>query len=147
MVAAHLHSHWRRHEIICVEAHIGDQELSKAGQPKQKAEAGYFTEVGTCFRRSLEDGDDKLPMGLDFRVSARLLMETASERIEQMDQHGIDMKILSCSNPKQDTPADQAVELTQRANDKLAGVIQAAPSRSRRRLRDQGGFAALLGAA
>ncbi len=53
-------------KIICVEEHIGDQDLFKAGQPKQKANAGYFTEVGTCFKGSLEDGDDKLPMGTGF---------------------------------------------------------------------------------
>lgn len=32
-------------KIICVEEHTGDQDLLKAGQPKQKAEASYFTEV------------------------------------------------------------------------------------------------------
>jgi predicted TIM-barrel fold metal-dependent hydrolase len=111
--------------------------LFKAGQPKQKANAAYFTEVGTGFRGSLEDGDDKLPMGIDFQVSSRLLMEPGGERIEQMDQHGIGMQILSYSNPTQDTPADQVIELTQKANDiKLAAKIQAAPSRL-------GGFAAL----
>ena len=123
-------------KIICVEEHIGDQQLLKAGQPKQKAEAGYFTEVGPYFRGRLDDGDDKLPMGLSFQVTAPLLMESGVERIEQMDRHGIDMQILSYSNATQDVPDDQVIELTQRANDKLAAMVGAAPSRF-------AGFAAL----
>ena len=123
-------------KIICVEEHIGDQDLFEAGQPKQKAEGSYFTEVGTRFRGTLEDGDDKLPMALNFQVSTKLLMQPGSERIQQMDQHGIDMHILSYSNATQDTPADQEVELTRKANDKLAAMVRATPSRF-------GGFAAL----
>ena len=123
-------------KIICVEEHIGDQDLLKAGLPKQKSQAGYFTEVGTCFRGSLEDGDDKLPMGMDFQVSSRLLMGSGADRIEQMNRHVIDMQILSYSNPTQDAPADEVIDLTRRANDKLAAMVQATPSRF-------GGFAAL----
>ena len=122
--------------LICVEEHIGDPDLLKAGQPKQKANAGYFTEVGTRFKGSLEDGDDKLPMSLDFNISGKLLTQSGEERIAQMDEHGIDRQILSYSNPTQDTPAGEEIELTQRANDRLAERIRANPSRF-------SGFAAL----
>jgi len=122
--------------IITVEEHIGDQGLFKAGQAKQQANAAYFTEVGTSFRGSLDDGDDKLPMGLDFRTTNGLLLETGEERIAQMDKHAIDMQVLSYSNPAQDAPPDEAIDLTRRANDKLAEKVQAAPTRFQ-------GFAAL----
>jgi uncharacterized protein len=122
--------------IITVEEHIGDPGLFKAGQARQQANAAYFTQVGTCFRGSLDDGDDKLPMGLDFRVTSGLLLESGEERIDQMDKYSIDMQVLSYSNPSQDAPPDEAIDLTRRANDKLAERVQAAPSRFR-------GFAAL----
>ena len=122
--------------IICVEEHTGDQDLLKAGQPKQKAEASYFTEVGTDFKGSLDDGDDKLPSTLNFQTSAKLLPDRDGGRLAIMDQHGIDMQILSYSNPSQYVPADQQVELTRQANDRLAESVRANPTRF-------GGFACL----
>ena len=123
-------------KIICVEEHVADPALVKAGQAKKQAEASYFTEVGSYFNGSPDDGDDKLPQSMNFGFSSKLLVETGEERSAHMDQHGIDMQILSYSNPTQDLPAGEEIELTQRANDKLAERVHAAPSRF-------GGFAAL----
>ncbi len=123
-------------KIICVEEHTGDQDLLKAGQPKQKAEASYFTEVGTEFKGSLDDGDDKLPSTLNFQISAKLLPDRDGGRLAIMDQHGIDVQILSYSNPSQYVPADQQVELTRQANNRLAESVRAHPTRF-------GGFACL----
>lgn len=116
-------------KIICVEEHTGDQDLLKAGQLKQKAEAHYFTEVGTDFKGSLDDGDDKLPSTLNFQISAKLLPDRDGGRLALMDQHGIDMQILSYSNPSQYVPADQQVALTQQANNRLAESVRANPTR------------------
>ena len=116
-------------KIICVEEHTIDQDLAKAGQPAQQSEAAYFTEVGTYFEGNIEDGDDKRPMAIDFRVTLKLAADTGSGRIAEMDKHGIDMQILSYSNPSQDAPAEQEVELTRSANDRLAKVVQKNPSR------------------
>ncbi len=116
-------------KIICVEEHTVDQDLAKAGQLAQQSEAPYFTEVGTCFEGNIEDGDDKRPMAIDFRVTQKLAADTGSGRIAEMDKHGIDMQILSYSNPSQDAPAEQEIALTRAANDRLAQVVQKNPSR------------------
>ena len=123
-------------KLICVEEHTSDEDLLRAGQPKQKAEAGYFTEVGTYFKGNLEDGDDKLPSTINFQTSSKLLPDTDGGRLALMDQHGIDMQILSYSNASQNAPTDQQVQLTRQANDRLADAVRANPSRF-------GGFACL----
>ncbi len=123
-------------KIICVEEHTSDQNLFQAGQPKQESEARYFTEVGPDFKGSLNDGDEKLPSTLSFEVSTKLLPDLDGGRLALMDEHGIDMQILSYSNPAQNAPADQQVQLTRQANDRLAEAVRANPSRF-------GGFACL----
>ncbi len=123
-------------KIICVEEHTSDQGLQTAGQPKQQANAAYFTQVGNSFPGQLEDGDDKRPMTIDFRLSAKLAADVGEGRIARMDEHGIDVQVLSYSNPPQDTPAEQQIDLTRKANDRLAEAVRAHPSRF-------GGFASL----
>ena len=122
--------------IICVEEHTSDQDLMKAGMPKQQAEASYFTEVGTYFDGNLDDGDNKLPMSMNFQVSSKLLPDRDGGRLAEMDKHGIDMQILSYSNASQNVPADQQLAFTRQANDRLAEAVRANPSRF-------GGFACL----
>ena len=46
-----------------------------------------------------------------------------------MDRHGIDMQVLSYSNPTQLAPAGEAVELARTANDRLARAMRANPTR------------------
>ncbi len=123
-------------KIICVEEHTSDQDLLKAGLPKQQSEASYFTEVGSYFKGSLDDGDDKLPMSMNFQTTSKLLPDRDGGRLALMDTHGIDMQILSYSNPSQDVPPDQQIHLTRQANDRLAESVRANPSRF-------GGFACL----
>ncbi len=123
-------------KIICVEEHTIDRELLRAGQPKQQVEAGYMTEVGTCFEGKMEDGDDLRPMAIDFETSSKLGADTGSGRIALMDQHKIDMQILSYSNQPQSTPIESEVALTSQANDRLAEAVRANPDRF-------GGFASL----
>lgn len=112
-------------KIICVEEHIVDQDLAKAAQFKQLVNAPYFTEVGPGYGGDIEDGDDKRPLPIDFSMTMKLAAEAGTGRIVQMDKQGIDMQILSCSNPPQGAPSQQGVELTRALNDKLAGILQA----------------------
>ena len=117
--------------IICVEEHTSDLDLFKAGKPKQEAIAKYFTEVGPSFNGSLDDGDDQLPKTIDFQISTKLLPDRDGGRLALMDKHGIDVQILSYSNPSQDAPAEVQVQLTREANDRLAEAVRAHPSRFR----------------
>ncbi len=96
-------------KIICVEEHTSDQGLAKAGQPTQQSEAGYMAEVGTYFEGSTDGGDNKRPMLIGFQTSGKLAADLGAGRIANMDEHGIDMQILSCSNPPQNAPADQEI--------------------------------------
>ena len=123
-------------KIICVEEHVVDRGLAEAGRPVQQKNAPYFMEVGSCFRGNIGDGDDKLPMAIDFQITLKLAADYGSGRIAEMDRHRIDMQILSCSNAPQDTPAEEEVALTKAANDKLADAVRRNPSRF-------GGFASL----
>ncbi len=123
-------------KIICVEEHTSDPGLVKAGQSRLQSQAPYFTEVGTLFKGNVADGDDKLPMQLAFQTSSKLLSDIGTGRVAEMDKHGIDMQVLSCSNPPQDTPAAEEIDLTRKANDRLAEAVRANPSRF-------GGFASL----
>ncbi len=116
-------------KIICVEEHIIDQDLAKAGQPRREADAPYFTEVGSDDSGAMEDGDEQRPLPMDTSVTLKLAAEAGEQRLAQMDKHGIDMQILSCSNPPQDAPAEQALELTRAVNDKLAVMVRANPTR------------------
>ena len=123
-------------KIICVEEHTVDLGLAKAGRLVQQSQAPYMSEVGTDFPGRLDDGDDKCPLSLDLQTADKLAVDTGAGRLEEMDKHGIDMQILSYSNPPQDAPADQQVQLTRDANNKLAEAVRANPSRF-------GGFASL----
>ncbi len=86
-------------KIICVEEHTVDRGLQKAGQGAQQAEAPYMTEVGTCFKGRIEDGDEARPLPIDFQTSGKLGADTGAGRIAEMDRHHIDMQVLSYSNP------------------------------------------------
>jgi len=46
-----------------------------------------------------------------------------------MDEHGIQMQVVSCVSPAQLAPADQTLPLTQAANNRLAEAIAANPTR------------------
>jgi len=85
-------------KIICVEEHIIDQDLAKAGQPRREADAPYFTEVGSGDSGAMEDGDEQRPLPMDISVTLKLAAEAGEQRLAQMDKHGIDMQILFCSN-------------------------------------------------
>lgn len=106
-----------------------DRGLSEAGRSVQQKNAPYIAEVGTCFRGNIEDGDDKLPLIINFEVTLKLAADYGSGRIAQMDRHQIDMQVLSCSNPPQDTPFADEVALTRAANNKLAEAIREHPTR------------------
>jgi predicted TIM-barrel fold metal-dependent hydrolase len=67
----------------------------------------------------------------------RRLLDVGDLRLKEMDEAGIDVQVLSHQSPSgQKLPADVAVPVTRRANDRLAAIIAAHPTRF-------AGFAAL----
>ncbi|GKT03838.1 hypothetical protein OKN36_13740 [Furfurilactobacillus sp. OKN36] len=62
--------------------------------------------------------------------SPALMQDVTSERLAYMDQHGIDMQLLSYGNSSpQNLAPDVAIPLCKLANDELASVIAANPIR------------------
>ncbi len=120
--------------IIAIEEHAFDAGLAKATEPPQAAEAGYPKALG---RQTAEE-----PPPIDRPVLAPLreipgrAFDMGDGRIADMDAHGIDMQVLSYSNPAQLAPAAEAVALARAANDRLAAAVRAHPDRF-------AGFAAL----
>jgi len=64
-------------KIICVEEHIIDQDLAKAGQPRREADAPYFTEVGSGDSGAMEDGDEQRPLPMDISMTLSSLQRQA----------------------------------------------------------------------
>ncbi len=114
--------------IITVEEHVIDPLIERATHAALAAEAGYLADLGGSF-------DDKPPASADrpYLLPVSKVMPKATDvgagRIADMDEHGIDMQILSYSNPPQLAPAGQGAELARAANDRMAEAVRAHPTR------------------
>ena len=121
-------------KIICVEEHITDPDIGRATTPALIERAGYVKDWGyvhngdTSFEGPPASfhGDRPYPL---FRTAAELTRDSGAARIAEMDRHGIDMQILSYSNPLQLAPSGEAVGLARAANDRLAAAVRANPAR------------------
>ena len=113
--------------IIALEEHTVDAGLATATQAAQAVEAGYMADLAGT--------DDRPPIDANrpYLLPVREIMPRAADlgagRIADMDAHGIDMQILSYSNPTQLAPADQGVALARAANDRLAEAVRSHPGR------------------
>lgn len=121
-------------KIICVEEHTIDPEMGQASAPALLREAPYIS--------TLEESDAPWPPGsghpmvVSMPEAFKLAADIGAGRIKAMDEHGIQMQVLSYSTPAQLVPLDQAVPLARAANDRLAEAARAYPDRL-------SGFAAL----
>jgi predicted TIM-barrel fold metal-dependent hydrolase len=113
--------------LICVEEHTVDHEMAKAAAPALLREAPYMT--------TQQSTDAPWPRGsgrptvVSMPEADELAVDIGAGRIAHMDEHGIDMQVISYSTPAQLAPPQQAVMLTRAANDRLADAIQAYPDR------------------
>ncbi len=67
----------------------------------------------------------------EWREMARQLQETGEQRLSDMDRSGIEIAVLSLAAPciQDEFETDRAIERSRTANDALAGVVEAHPSR------------------
>ena len=121
-------------KIICVEEHIVDADIARATMPALSERASYIKDWGY-----VADGDtdaEDRPASFHgerpyprFKTAFGLARDSGAARIAEMDRHGIDMHVLSYSNPLQLAPAGEAVGLARAANDRLAAAVRAYPTR------------------
>jgi predicted TIM-barrel fold metal-dependent hydrolase len=113
--------------LICVEEHTVDREMAKAAAPALLREAPYMS--------AQQDAEAPWPRGsghptvVSMREADELAADLGEGRIKHMDEHGIQMQVVSYTTPAQLAPPDQAVALTRAANDRLASAIRAYPER------------------
>ena len=113
--------------IICIEEHGIDAAIAQALHQVQSPENAYFADWGS--RVEDKPPSDRRPGLLPHEASLALGLDMGSGRVEAMDRHGVDMQVLSYSNPTQFAPAAQAVDLARAANDRLAEAVRVNPSR------------------
>ncbi len=123
-------------KIICVEEHFADPDIARAVHPALSRLGGYMSGLCTQFQDQPDSFGDGLPHLNPVSLAMELVRDSGAGRIADMDRHGIDMHVLSCSSPLQLAPAGEAVALARASNDRLAQAIRAYPTRF-------GGFAVL----
>jgi uncharacterized protein len=122
-------------KIICVEEHAVDPGLAQASAATILSEAPYMRLCCTPNAAS-RPRDPQYPTLLSFDDANALGVDLGEARIKTMDEHRVDMQVVSIGNPAQLAPRDEAVALTQAANTRLAQAIDASNGRL-------SGFAAL----
>ncbi|HZA12278.1 amidohydrolase family protein [Mycobacterium sp.] len=115
-------------KLICIEEHAIDPAIQEAAQPALQREAPYMGLQNTGNATSRRHAGDR-SRGLEMSKALKLAADLGDGRIRSMDEHGIDMQVVSYSSPAQLVPQEQAVKLAQAANDRLAEAIQANPAR------------------
>ncbi|WP_156181157.1 amidohydrolase family protein [Mycobacterium nebraskense] len=122
-------------KLICIEEHAVDQAIARAARPVLQRDAPYMGLQSSPTAATQKRASDR-PSLVELSEAIRLADDLGDGRIQDMDQHGIDMQIVSYSSPAQLVPDEQAVVIARAANDRLAEAVRANPTRLN-------GFAAL----
>jgi uncharacterized protein len=69
------------------------------------------------------------PSAVTMKAAVERSTDIGEGRIKEMDEHCIQMQVVSWVSPAQLVPPDQALPLTQAANNRLAAAIAANPTR------------------
>jgi uncharacterized protein len=118
---------WRRPvKLICIEEHAIDPAIARAAQPALQREAPYMSLQNS---HSVAPSPGDRPSMVEMTEAVKLGTDLGEGRIRRMDEHGIDVQVVSYSTPAQLAPQEQAVTVTQAANNRLAGAIAANPTR------------------
>ncbi|MDO5614069.1 MAG: amidohydrolase family protein [Paracoccus sp. (in: a-proteobacteria)] len=115
-------------KLICVEEHITDPAIGKAGAPFALAEAPYLPDWGLRVTDG-QQADTPRPHVMAAADSARMCLDLGAARLADMDAAGVDMQVLSYGGFPQLLPEAQAIDLCRAANDRLAAAVTAHPTR------------------
>ena len=112
-------------KIITIEEHAIDLEIVKAAQPALQHEAPYIGLQSSVPRPRHENR----PSAVTMKEAIELGTDLGEGRIRHMDEHGIQMQVLSWVSPAQLAPANQVLALTRAANDRLSAAAAVNPAR------------------
>jgi uncharacterized protein len=113
-------------KLICIEEHAIDPAIARAAQPALHREAPYMSLQNS---HSVAPSPGDRPSMVEMTEAVKLGTDLGEGRIRRMDEHGIDVQVVSYSTPAQLAPQEQAVTVTQAANNRLAEAIAANPTR------------------
>lgn len=102
--------------IVALEEHFADAAVSTASRPRAR-------ELSPDFPAAYDPA-----RGLSYSPAVEVLRDLGEGRLADMDEHGITMQVLSCTTTQQ-LPADVAVDLVARVNDRAAAAVRAHPDR------------------
>jgi uncharacterized protein len=114
-------------KIVCIEEHAVDLELAKVTGPVLMKEAPYM--AFSCTENVVQPYNPHRPMHRTLQEANTLAADLGEGRIKAMDAEGVQMQVVSYGTPAQLAPRDQAVSLTQEANNRLAKAITSNPGR------------------
>lgn len=116
-------------KIICIEEHINEPAIIEASLPHVQAHAPYLTDWG----KDVDDNGNLVepdrPRVIKARDANRKLSEYGSARLKEMDEHGIDIQVLSCAGAPQSVSSQRGIDLIRRHNDRLAAIADRHPGR------------------
>lgn len=114
-------------KITAVEEHIQSPTLAKTMMPEMLKQAPFLLDWG-------KDVTDKItdlsrPHVLAFGESLKKLIDVSEERVAEMDEHGIDMQMLSYAGLPQLVQGEAGVQAVRDANDYLIEKVRSNLSR------------------
>ncbi|MEV4805621.1 amidohydrolase family protein [Nonomuraea sp. NPDC049421] len=111
--------------LICIEEHAVDPAIAAASAPAIAREAPYMRRQSRT-SSPVRPGPGRRP-AVEIEEALRLGADLGDERVRRMDEHGIDLQIVSWTSPVQLAPEEQALALCRAANDRLAQAVAARP--------------------
>lgn len=113
--------------LICIEEHAIDQSILEAAGPVLAREAPYLGSQSSS-SSPVARSTDRCP-AVDMEEAVRRGVELGAERIRLMDEHGIDMQIVSWTSPVQLVSEDRVLAMCRSVNDRLSQAVAAHPDR------------------
>ncbi|GAA1076799.1 amidohydrolase family protein [Tsukamurella spumae] len=116
-------------KVICIEEHVSDEAVETAA----RADFGKVASFLSSISDEVTAGDGTRPQILSLTSAAQGAADIGDARLQQMDDHGIDVQVLALGNTgaTQFLPADSAAQTCTDSNNRLADLIAVHPNRFR----------------